>query len=84
MYFPGVFDTQFVLFRAEYHTRRFGACAGSEMSALGMTSADRKGGIPTLAVFRAADGELLTMDGVDDVNQAGAGAVDRWEEAAKK
>lgn len=49
-----------------------------------MTSADRKGGIPTLAVFRAADGELLTMDGVGDVNQAGAGAVDRWEAAAEK
>eukprot|EP00752_Nemacystus_decipiens_P017820 g15977.t1 len=64
--------------------RRFGACAGSEMTALGMTYSDRKGGIPTLAVFRAADGVLLTMDGVSDINQAGAGAVDRWEEAASK
>lgn len=54
------------------------------MSTLGMTSSDRKGGVPTLAVFRAADGVLLTMDGVGDVNQAGAGAVDRWEEAARK
>lgn len=54
------------------------------MTALGMTHSDRKGGIPTLAVFRASDGVLLTMDGVGDVNQAGAGAVDRWEEAANK
>ncbi|CAM9178062.1 unnamed protein product [Pylaiella littoralis] len=62
--------------------RRFGACAGSEVSTLGMSRADRKGGIPTLAVFRASDGVLLTMDGVDDVNQAGHAAVDRWEAAA--
>lgn len=49
-----------------------------------MTSSARKGGIPTLAVFRASDGVLLTMDGVSDINQAGAGAVDRWEEAKNK
>ncbi|CBJ30089.1 conserved unknown protein [Ectocarpus siliculosus] len=64
--------------------RRFGACAGSEVTALGMSPSDRKGGIPTLAVFRASDGVLLTMNGVDDVNQAGAGAVDRWEAAANR
>ncbi|CAM9244399.1 unnamed protein product [Hapterophycus canaliculatus] len=64
--------------------RRFGACAGSEMSALGMSYADRKGGIPTLAVFRASDGVLLTMNGVGDVEQAGSGAVDRWEAAANE
>lgn len=49
-----------------------------------MSYADRKGGIPTLAVFRSSDGELLTMDGVKDVKEAGAGAVDRWEAAANK
>lgn len=49
-----------------------------------MNSSDRKGGIPTLAVFRATDGVLLTMDGVDDINQAGTGAADRWEDAANK
>lgn len=47
-----------------------------------MTSADRKGGIPTLAVFRASDGVLLTMEGVNDIVSAGAGAIDRWEAAA--
>lgn len=52
------------------------------MSTLGITSSDRKGGIPTLAVFRASDGVLLTMDGVDDINRAGAGAIDGWEAAA--
>lgn len=54
------------------------------MTALGISPSDRKGGIPTLAVFRASDGVLLTMDGVNDVNEAGAGAVDRWEAAANR
>ena len=63
-------------------TRRFGVCAGAEVSELGMTYADRKEGIPTLAVFRASDEVLLTMNGVDNVMAAGAGAVDRWEAAA--
>ena len=67
---------------ANVYGRRYGVCAGSERSQLGMTSADRKGGVPTLVVFRASDGALLTMDGVSDINQAGAGAVDRWEAAA--
>lgn len=49
---------------------------------LNMTSADRKGGIPTLAVFRASDGVLLTMEGVNDIVSAGVGAIDRWEAAA--
>lgn len=52
------------------------------MSTLGISPAERKGGVPTVAVFRAADGLLLTMDGVRDVGQAGAGAVDLWEAAA--
>lgn len=47
-----------------------------------MTSANRKGGIPTLAVFRASDGVLLTMEGVNDIVSAGVGAIDRWEAAA--
>lgn len=68
-------------FRADLK-RRYGVCAGSERSQLGMSSADRKGGVPTLVVLRASDGTLLTMDGVADINQAGAGAVDRWEAAA--
>lgn len=54
----------------------------SEMPDLGITAAARKGGIPTLAVFRAADGALLTMDGVHDVRIHGAGAVDRWQAAS--
>ncbi|CAN0291402.1 unnamed protein product [Ascophyllum nodosum] len=62
--------------------KRFGVCAGAEVSELGMTYADRKGGIPTLAVFRASDEVLLTINGVDDVMAAGVGAVDRWEAAA--
>lgn len=64
------------------HVRRYGACAGAEMSTLGISPAERKGGVPTIAVFRAADGVLLTMDGAHDVGQAGAGAVDLWEAAA--
>lgn len=62
--------------------RRFGVCAAAEMDTLGVMSADRKGGIPTIAVFRASDGALLTMDGVKDVNEAGPGAVDRWQSVA--
>lgn len=46
-----------------------------------MSSSDRKGGIPTLAVFRSSDGALVTMDSVTDVNEAGAEAVGRWKAA---
>lgn len=48
-----------------------------------MSYADRKSGLPTVAVLRASDGLLLTLNGVKDVEEAGGGAVERWQRASE-
>lgn len=48
-----------------------------------MSYADRKSGLPTLAVLRASDGLLLTLNGVKDVEEAGGGAVERWQKSSE-
>ncbi|CAN0229890.1 unnamed protein product [Discosporangium mesarthrocarpum] len=62
--------------------KRLGVCAASEMGELGIDSASRKDGIPTVAVFRNSDGALVTLAGVRDVEEAGAGVFRRWKLAA--
>jgi len=66
--------------------RQFGTCAGSETSALGMTAAQRKNGIPTLIVIDNKTGEPLddeiNFDALTDVsNLKGIKALEKWEES---
>jgi nucleoredoxin len=62
--------------------RHFGACAAKEMSDLGMTSEDRKSGIPTLILIDKRTGKMLTRDAVDDIEgERGSEAIlQKWKE----
>jgi hypothetical protein len=57
----------------------FKTCAKRELSALGFK---RKHEIPTLIVISGTSHEVLTFDGVRDVREHGAQAVDTWMELA--
>ena len=46
--------------------RKYGACAGAEVSSLGMVG-KRKYGIPTLVLIDCETEEILSFDGVQDV-----------------
>ena len=47
--------------------RCFGICAKKEMENLGMTSEQRKGGIPTLVVFDKTTSVVLSKDAIPDL-----------------
>eukprot|EP00051_Salpingoeca_urceolata_P019686 m.290394 g.290394 ORF g.290394 m.290394 type:complete len:162 (+) comp19466_c1_seq4:1048-1533(+) len=56
--------------------QRYGACAGKEQADVGVE--DRKSGIPCLAIIKE-DGELITLDGVSDVQSKGPAALAKWK-----
>uniref|UniRef100_A0A7S4A8V4 Thioredoxin-like fold domain-containing protein n=1 Tax=Pseudo-nitzschia australis TaxID=44445 RepID=A0A7S4A8V4_9STRA len=45
----------------------FGVCAHKEMKALGITSEQRKGGIPTLVLINKANSGVLSSDAIPDI-----------------
>lgn len=47
--------------------RKFGVCAGKELFELGLSSVERKFGIPTLILIDCKTEEVLTFNGLDDV-----------------
>lgn len=64
--------------------RHFGTCAGKEREELGMTTEDRKYGIPTLVILDTTTGNTVTMDGVEDiVNGSGDSVVEKWKALLK-
>jgi len=64
--------------------RHFGACASKETESLGMSSEDRKSGLPTLILLEKASGKILTRNGVDDITAQngsnGAAVVQKWKD----
>mmetsp|Transcript_13090 Transcript_13090/g.15370 ORF Transcript_13090/g.15370 Transcript_13090/m.15370 type:complete len:156 (+) Transcript_13090:67-534(+) len=59
--------------------RHFGACAGKEMIGLGMKQSDRKFGIPTLIIINARTEEVVSTEGLKDVEGLGIDALKKWE-----
>ena len=58
--------------------RHFGTCAAKEMHTLGITSSQRRHGIPTLILLESATGRVLTEDGINDVFQ-NENVIEKWE-----
>ena len=64
--------------------RRFGTCAGKEREQLGITTEERKHGIPTLIILDTSTGNTVTADGVDDiVGSNGDSVVEKWKAMLK-
>lgn len=60
--------------------RHFGACASREAEPL---QVNRKFGLPTLIILSTATGEVITTEGVEEIQASGATAVEKWKSAAK-
>jgi len=56
----------------------FGACAGREAGLLSMTGGKRKYGIPTLIVLDCATEQIVTVNGVDDLERKGLNSPEAW------
>lgn len=60
--------------------RHFAVCAAKERGPLGMTSEERKFGIPTLIILEKATGIVVTSDGVGDImGSNGDSIVGKWK-----
>ena len=47
--------------------KHFGVCAFKEMEELGITSKQRKGGIPTMVLIEKKTGQVLKGDAIPDI-----------------
>lgn len=61
--------------------RHFQTCAKPEMEELGITERLRE--IPTLILISGETQDVLSYDGIKDIKEHGAQAIDRWMELAE-